>query len=150
MVEKNKFIFWQKWLTWANIMTIGVGLMVAFGGNTFFFEAHNHYTRDVFFGSEAFPEQTLMLKNWLFGIIGGTIVGFHVLMVMISEYAFKEQQKWAYHAMWYGLLSWFVIDSGVSFYYGAIHNIVLINLVALVLIGLPLVMTRGSFSNNEE
>mgnify|MGYP000901278662 CR=1 FL=1 len=150
MVEKNKFIFWQKWLTWANIMTIGVGLMVAFGGNTFFFEAHNHYTRDVFFGSEAFPEQTLMLKNWLFGIIGGTIVGFHVLMVMISEYAFKEQQKWAYHAMWYGLLSWFVIDSGVSFYYGAIHNIVLINLVALGLIGLPLVMTRGSFSNNEE
>ena len=150
MVEKNKFIFWQKWLTWANIMTIGVGLMVAFGGNTFFFEAHNHYTRDVFFGSEAFPEQTLMFKNWLFGIIGGTIVGFHVLMVMISEYAFKEQQKWAYHAMWYGLLSWFVIDSGVSFYYGAIHNIVLINLVALVLIGLPLVMTRGSFSNNEE
>lgn len=144
-MAKDKFIFWQKWLTWANIMTIGVGLLVAFAGNSFFFEVHNQYTQKVFFGSEVFSPQTLLFKNWLFGIIGGTIVGFHVLMVMISEYAFKQKQKWAYHAMWYGLLSWFVIDSSVSFYYGAIHNIILINIVALVLIGLPLVMTRSNF-----
>ena len=144
MVASGKFI-WQKWLTWANIMAIGAGLMVAFAGNSFFFEAHNHYTKAVFFGGEAFSDQILLFKNWLFGVIGGTIVGFHVLMVMISEYAFKQKQKWAYYAMWLGLLSWFAIDTGLSFYYGAIHNIVLINLVALVLIGLPLVMTRSDF-----
>ena len=44
------------------------------------------------------------------------------------------------------LLSWFVIDSGVSIYYSAIYNVVLINLVALMLIGLPLLMTRNEFA----
>jgi len=127
-------------------MTIVVGLLVAFAGNSLFFELHNAGTERVFFPEDGFNSQILQLKNWLFGIIGGTIVGFHVLMVFISENAFKQRQLWAYKAMWAGLLSWFVIDSGLSFYYGALHNIVIINLVALILIGLPLVMTWKEFS----
>ena len=82
---------------------------------------------------------------WLFGIIGGTIVGFHVLMIMISENSFKRKEPWSFRAMVYGLLSWFVVDSSISIYYGAIHNVVLINVVALLLIGLPLAMTRKEF-----
>lgn len=143
----SKFSFWQKWLTWANAITLGVGLIVAFAGNSFFFEAHNSYTERVFFEGKNMQGEVLQFKNWLFGIIGGTIVGFHLLMIMISENAFKKKEKWAYRALWAGLLSWFVIDSGISIYYGAIHNLVSINLVALFLIGLPLVMTRTAFSN---
>lgn len=145
-MDKEKFNFWQKWLTWANVMTIMVGLLVAFAGNSLFFSVHNSYTREVFFQGNSFPAEVLPFKNWLFGIIGGTIVGFHVLMVMISENAFKKREKWAYRAIWYGLLSWFMIDSGISIYYGAVHNLVLINLVALLLIGLPLLMTGRAFS----
>ena len=144
MTDK-KFHFWQKWLTYANIMTICVGLLCAFAGNSIFFELHNTGTKDVFFSGDEFTSEVLALKNWLFGIIGGTIVGFHVLMVFISENAFKKKERWAYRAMWFGMVSWFCIDSGISYYYGAIHNILLINLVALVLIGLPLVMTRKVF-----
>jgi len=145
-MDDRKFIFWQKWLTYANVMTVGVGLLVAFAGNSFFLEIHNEFTTLVFFNGQAFSSEVLQFKNWLFGIIGGTIVGFHVLMIMISENAFKKKEKWAYQALWYGLLSWFIIDSSISFYYHAIYNIVLINLVALVLIGLPLVITRKEFT----
>lgn len=141
MTDK-RFSFWQKWLTYANVMTIGVGLIVAFAGNSFFLEIHNTYSRQVFFDNQPFSTEVIAFKNWLFGIIGGTIVGFHVLMVMISEFAFKRKERWAYQALWYGLLSWFLVDSSVSFYYGALYNIVLINLVALTLIGIPLVATR--------
>ena len=148
--QSSKFSFWQRWLTYANVLTIIVGLLVAFAGNSIFFKAHNAFSSDVFFNSEAFSRDVLHFKNWLFGIIGGTIVGFHILMVMISEYAFKQKQRWAYRAMWYGLLSWFLIDSSISLYYGAIHNIVIINLVALVLIGIPLIMTRKDFSLSAE
>ncbi len=139
------FSFWQKFLTCANLLTVAVGFLVAFAGNSLFFDGHNSYTREVFFAGAEFSEEVLHLKNWLFGIIGGTIVGFHILMIMISENAFKKKEPWAYRAMWYGLLSWFVIDSGISLYYGAVHNVILINLVALFLIGLPLVMTRRYF-----
>ena len=141
----KKFHFWQKWLTYANVMTLIVGLLVAFAGNSIFFELHNDYTKAIFFAGEEFSPEILALKNWLFGIIGGTIVGFHLLMIYISENAFKDKAPWAYQAMWMGLLSWFVIDSSISVYYGAIHNLVLINLVALFLIGLPLIMTRKAF-----
>ena len=144
-VSPSKFLFWQKWLTWANVLTIGVGLLVAFAGNSIFFDVHNAGTERVFFPDMGFNPEVILLKNWLFGIIGGTIVGFHVLMVFISENAFKRREPWAYWAMWTGMISWFVIDSSISIYYGAVHNVVLINLVALVLIGLPLVMTRQAF-----
>jgi len=144
-MKESKFNFWQKWLTYANVLTIAVGLLVAFAGNSFFFDIHNDYTKEVFLNGNVFEPNILELKNWLFGIIGGTIVGFHILMVMISEHSFKRKEAWAYKAMWLGLLSWFLIDSGISIYYGAIHNVVLINIVALVLIGIPLVMTRRAF-----
>lgn len=68
-------------------------------------------------------------------------------MVMISENSFKKKEIWAYNAMWYGLLSWFIIDSGISIYYDAVHNVILINMVALILIGIPLIMTRKEFKN---
>lgn len=145
MDNKDRFGFWQKWLTWANIMTLIVGLLVAFAGNSIFFDLHNTCTSEVFFQGNDIEGNVLKFKNWLFGIIGGTIVGFHLLMIMISEYAFKNKEKWAYQALWYGLLSWFIIDSSISVYYGAIHNLVIINLVALFLIGLPLIMTRKAF-----
>lgn len=144
-MDDKKFSFWQKWLTYANVMTVGVGFLCAFAGNSIFFDAHNHYTKEVFFAGQEFSPEILALKNWLFGIIGGTIVGFHILMIFISEYAFKKREKWAYYAMWTGLISWFLIDSGISVYYGAIHNLVIINIVALVAIGVPLVATAKSF-----
>lgn len=129
-------------------MTIIVGLLAAFAGNSIFFELYNDYTNELFFEGAEMTEEVLRLKNWLFGIIGGTIVGFHVLMVMISENAYKRREPWAYQAMCLGMLSWFVIDSSITVYYGAIHNFVMINLVALFLIGLPLVMTRSAFKKS--
>ena len=144
-MKEHQFSFWQKWLTYANVLTVAVGLLVAFAGNSIFFELHNDYTKEVFFQTNEFHPDVLKFKNWLFGIIGGTIVGFHILMIMISENAFKKKEPWAYRAMWYGLISWFCIDSGISIYNGALYNVVLINLAALILIGIPLVMTRKEF-----
>jgi len=145
MSKASNFEFWQKWLTYANVMTVIVGLLAAFAGNSIFFEIHNDYTREVFIRGKAFTSEMLLLKNWLFGIIGGTIVGFHILMIFISENAFKRKEKWAYYAMWSGMISWFVIDSALSVFFGATHNVLLINAPALILIGLPLLMTRKYF-----
>lgn len=145
-MTEERFQFWRKWLTYANILTIGVGLLVAFAGNSFFFSVHNAGTEAVFFPEAGFSPEVLRLKNWLFGVIGGTIVGFHVLMVALAEHPIRRRERWAYRAMWLGLVSWFVIDTGISVFYGAIHNVLLINLVALCLIGLPLVMVRKEFS----
>lgn len=145
----RRFNFWQKFLTYANVLTVIVGFLFAFLGDSFVFDIYNNYTKDVFFNGDNFTPEVLQLKKWLFGIIGGMIVGFGIMMIQISENAFKDKEPWAYRTLWYGLLSWFLVDSIVSFYTGAIYNIVLINLFTLVAIGLPLVMTRAAFANPE-
>ena len=144
-MNETQFEFWRRWLVWVNVMIAGMGLCVAFAGDSILFQMHNDGTRSVFFGGQAFSPEVLRLKAWLFGIIGGTIVGFHVLMVFVAMYPLRGRARWAYHAFWASLLSWFCVDSGISAYYGAMHNILLINLVALVLIGLPLVMMHRAF-----
>jgi len=149
-MTRKQFAFWTNWLFWANVMTVGVGLLTALAGNSIFFEAHNAGTRAVFFDGAAWTSSTLSLKNWLFGIIGGTIVGFHVLMLFIIKNSFTKGERWSYWAIWAGLLSWFVIDSSITIYYGAYHNLYIINLVALVLIGLPLIMTYSYFKEKNK
>jgi uncharacterized BrkB/YihY/UPF0761 family membrane protein len=146
-MNDKKFQFWQRILTFTNLIAVFVGIITAFAGNSFFLGLHNTLTKEVFFNNSEFTNDVLNLKNWLFGIIGGTIVGFHILMIMISENAFKKKEKWAYYAMWFGLLSWFIIDSGVSFYYGAFHNLWIINIPALIMISIPLIVTRKEFIN---
>ena len=147
-MQKPSFQFWQKWLTWANVITLIVGLLAAFAGNSIFFSMHNATTEELFFQEIPLEGPILEFKNWLFGIIGATIIGFHTLMIMISENAFKKKERWSYYALWIGLLSWFVIDTSISAFYGAFHNIWMINLVAFVLIGLPLIMTGKDFKRN--
>ncbi len=148
MVDK-RFKFWQRMLTYSNILAVLVGLVTAFNGNSFVLEFHNAHTKQVFFDNSEFPVNILNFKNWLFGIIGGTIVGFHILMIMLSEFAIKNREKWAYHAMWFGLLSWFTIDSAISIYYKALHNLWIINIPALVMISLPLIAMRRYFTNSK-
>jgi len=143
----SRFLFWQRMLTFTNIIAVCVGLIVAFAGNSILLALHNSATKDLFFDNMELSINVLQFKNWLFGIIGGTIVGFHILMIMISENAFKKKEKWAYYAMWVGLLSWFIIDSSISFYYGALHNLWIINIPALIMISIPLIATRKEFFN---
>lgn len=141
----TKFNFWQKWLTFASCFMLLIGLLVAFLGNSFIFEAHNSYTQELFFNGEIIEGDMMKLKNWLFGIIGASIVGFASLLILISENSFKNKEAWAYKAIWIGILSWFLIDSGISIYYKAFYNVVIINIPALVMVGLPLIMTRKEF-----
>lgn len=131
------------------VITLIIGLLVAFFGNSFIFELHNSKTELVFFSGKQLDTNVLQLKNWLFGIIGATIAGFHLLVIMISENAFKLKQKWAYDAVLYSMVLWFTIDSSISIYYGALYNVLLINLPALFMICLPLVMTKRDFENND-
>jgi hypothetical protein len=46
-MTEARFQFWRKWLPWANVITIGMGLLVAFAGNAIFFVTHNAYSEQV-------------------------------------------------------------------------------------------------------
>jgi len=140
--RKMSFNFWQKCFTWGNVIAILIGLLVAFAGNSFFLELHNQGTRQLITNGDAFTPELIQLKNFLFGIIGGTIVGFHVILIFISENSLKNKEKWAWQACVAGLVCWFFIDSGCSFFYKAYHNLFLINIPAIIMLMIPLILIR--------
>ena len=139
MTTTSTFRFWINWLIIANVIALVIGLLVAFWGNGPFFAPHNANTQTQFLADAQHIEGVQHMKNWLFGIIGGTIVGFHILMIGMAHYALRKKEKWAYLFLWLGLLLWFVIDSSISIFYGAAYNVYLINIPAFVMIGLPLI-----------
>lgn len=139
------FKFWQQWLVYANLIFVIFGLLVAFAGDSLLFYFHNAESEALFFQGQALEGELLHFKKWLFGIIGGTMAGFHLLAYYIVKHPFAQKEKWAYNSLLYALILWFLVDSGISIYYGAYHNVYLVNLVALIGIGLPLWMTRNEF-----
>lgn len=145
MNSSKNFLFWKNWLLIANLITVLIGLFIAFAGNSILFEPHNQGTRDLFFGGNSISGEMLYLKNWLFGIIGATIAGFHLLVVFITHYAFAKKEKWARNAIASALALWFVVDSTLSIYYGAYYNLYWINIPCISLLSLPLIMTWGDF-----
>lgn len=144
-MTNQRFLFWQKWLTYANVIALIIGLFAAFCIDCFIFDIYNENIEAKFNNSNALPDDMNLMKKWLFGIIGGTIAGFQLLIIFISEHAFKKKEKWAWNAIFSAMLLWMIVDSGISIACGAWFNVWLINVPSFVLIMIPLIITRKVF-----
>lgn len=152
-MKNKKFIVWYRILLIANILTLVIGLLIAFASNSTVFDFYNQATSNFFNDGEPFSGSYLELKSWLFGIIGATMVGFNTLCLYILVFAFKKLQKWAWSAMLIGITSWFVIDSFISIQLGANYNVYWINIPAILSFYIPLLFTFKYFNvkqNNDE
>lgn len=141
----KNFPFWQKWLMYFNLMLVFFSIVIAFAGDSILFALHNAASEAAFFPKTGFTPEVLQFKKLLFAIIGGTLAGNHLLLYYVAKHPFAERKKWAWNAIAFSLLLWFVIDSGMSIYLGATYNVLMINIPALIGIGLPLLMTRKAF-----
>ena len=77
------------------------------------------------------------------GPLGGTIAGSYLMQAFVVAIPFKRRERWAWHAIAWSTLLWFALDSLVSAFHGAYFNIYLINLMPLVIFGIPLFATRS-------
>lgn len=141
----QRFLFWQKWLTYANVFALFIGLLAAFAIDSFVFDIYNHNIQIQYADGQPLSVDINQMKKWLFGIIGGTIAGFQLLIIFISENAFKQRERWAWTAIFSAMILWFVVDSAVSIACGAWFNVWLINLPSFTLILIPLIATRKVF-----
>jgi hypothetical protein len=76
---------------------------------------------------------------------GATTAAFFVLVHMIVRHAFPRREAWAYRAVVWAVLVWFVVDSGLSALHGAWFNIAIANVPCLLVLGVPLVYLRPYF-----
>jgi uncharacterized BrkB/YihY/UPF0761 family membrane protein len=142
-MSDGRFDFWRKWLLAVCFIVIAFGLIIALQSWIPPFSIFNDLVDDVFWqGGE--PAGLGQYRLWVYGVLGGTLAGWGVTLAYIVLNPFRRREKWSWNAIAAGLVVWFVIDTSLSAYTKAYFNVG-VNVVGIVLAGIPLLMTRKSF-----
>lgn len=144
MKEVKNFRFWFVWLLAASILNLIIGLVIAFFPGSFLFEHHTADLTDTFFDG-FMSSNAERVRQFFFGIIGGTIAGYFFLQTMIVLFPFRKRERWAWHAIFWAILVWFITDSLLSIIHGAFFNVWMINIPALLVTIIPLLFTYNKF-----
>jgi len=130
------------WLLYTSIFFTLFGVVVAVAPN---FPPLAVWTSAV--DSHFFPKgpepNAMALRAFMMAPLGGTIAACYLLQTLVVAYAFRRRERWAWHAVLWSTLLWFVVDSGMSVLHGAYFNVYLINIFPLIVFGIPLFATRS-------
>ncbi|VVC76982.1 hypothetical protein AQUSIP_23090 [Aquicella siphonis] len=143
------FSFWHKWIVTASFFMIFFGLsLVLFNQTPLFDMLFNRHINKVFWDENTMSPSLLLFQQWIYGTLGAVMAGWGVFMTVLSVHAFKNKDKWAWNGFMLGLLLWFATDTAVSLTFHVYLN-VLINIILLLLFGLPLIFTRNHFNSTQ-
>ncbi len=140
------FDCWCRWLLWASAFFVGFGVVAAIAPHSGLFDFWIGEIDNHFFAGEI-GASALAMRSFLMGPLGATIAGSYLLQVFVIAVPFRNREAWAWHAVVWATLLWIVVDSTMSAIAGAYFNIYLINLMPLVVFGIPLAATRSMLSS---
>jgi hypothetical protein len=139
------FSFWQKWLLVVGAGIAVFGILMALLSGTPLFDLFNRQIDPAFWGADAAGDSAKRFQQWIYGVWGATVAGWGIFVAFIARYPFAKKERWAWNCMVLGLLTWFVFDTALSLFYQVYFNVAF-NAVLLVLLMLPLVVTRREFA----
>lgn len=142
-----RFLLWQRWLVALGVIIVAFGVALAFLYSTPLFDIFRTQNDPVFWGAVELTGRTALFQQWIYGVLGATMAGWGVCIAFIAAVPFKRKEKWAWNCLAIAVSLWFVIDSFLSWRFGALFNVafnVLIFLAALV----PLLLSRKYFLTN--
>lgn len=125
------------------LMIIGGIILVLFSQlvNSYFLNAK---IDKVFFNDLIIDKNLDSLKNWYTGVTGAVMMGWGFAMLYVVNYPLRKKELWAWRSMFYPVLAWYILDSGISAYYGVLINVV-INTIFFLQIMAPLLFLRNNF-----
>lgn len=118
------FTFWQRWLQVVFGLFIVFGVVFAFFGTSSFLSPMTGPIFAAFWPSGPPSPETLRFAQFTFGIMGALTVGLGVFGWFITRFALAKGIKWAWVALFEGVVLWFLVDSAMSIYTGAWVNAV--------------------------
>ena len=146
----GSFIFWQRWLLVFAVLLILFGVGMVFFNTTSVFDAlFNDNINPAFWGSDGPDPTALRFQSWAYGLLGATIAGWGVIIFFLVKIPFAQREKWAWNAFFWGLLLWYVLDTGASIYYGVLFNAAFNTAIFLVAL-IPLLFTQGRMLEQSE
>jgi hypothetical protein len=142
-MSDGRFDFWRKWLLAVCAIVILFGLVMALLSWTPLFSIFNGLVDNVFWPGDK-PAAIDQYRLWVHGMLGATMAGWGITLAYIVLNPFAKREKWSWNAIAAGLAVWFFIDTFLSAYTGAWFNVG-VNVLLIVLAGIPLLMTWKSF-----
>jgi hypothetical protein len=137
----DRFAFWQRWLFTVSIGITAFGVFMAFFNRTEVFNIFNHQIDPVFWDDASVPETASQFQGWLYGVWGATVAGWGLMVAFLTHYPFRTRKIWAWNAIVFSLGVWYLLDTGISLFFGVIFNAGFNTLLALLLVP-PLGFTR--------
>lgn len=128
----------------------GVGVAVAFAGTGPMFAMWRTAAAGSFYGTETLPPEIAELVGLTLGILGGSIAGKWVAAWALARRYAQTGSPWMWRALVAGLLVWFAVDSGFSLGLDATFNVAMINLMPLVVFGIPLWLARPGRDDGDD
>ena len=139
------FSFWQKWLLAVGWLITLFGIAMVLISGTSLFDLFNRQIDPAFWGTNAVGDSARQFQQWIYGVWGATIAGWGIFLTYIVRYPFNKKERWAWSCIAYGLLTWFILDTWLSFSYKVYFNVAF-NTGLLFLVMLPVMFTRKDFS----
>jgi len=140
----KNFSFWQRWLLVISILILIGGASISLLSSTLIFNLFDQLIVPTFWHTKPISDEAMEFQKFIYAVLGATMAGWGVNMIFIAHIPFRNRELWAWNCMLVGSLTWFILDTGFSWYHQAYVNVVL-NTVLLILIGLPVVFTRKYF-----
>lgn len=141
----RSLIFWSRWLFIAGLLISAFGLLFAFFNGTALFRWMDDGINPAFWEGGTLPEGAVTsFKQWIYGVLGATVLGWGIFVVFIAACPFRKRESWAWSCVAAGISAWYVTDTGLSLYYGVIFNAAF-NTLFLAIVALPLFFTRRQF-----
>lgn len=144
MFSDKNFHFWVNYLKGISLFFAFMGVVWAIVGSFDPFGIYDHYFAQTFWGTATLPEDARIATRFLLGPFGATSAGYFILQYFIAKHAFAKRELWAYNAIIFAFLFWFVLDTAMCLYYGGYFNILMANVTSLVGM-LPVFFTRRYF-----
>jgi hypothetical protein len=139
------FAFWQRWLFVVGVLISVFGVLMALLSGTPIFDLFNRQIDPAFWGNNPVEANARTFQQWLYGVWGATIAGWGIFLAFIAHYPFRHKERWAWNCLVAGLTVWFILDTSLSINYRVYFN-ALFNTVLIILVALPLLVTRNDLS----
>ena len=139
------FKFWQKWLFVSGIIVSIFGIFMVLNINS---EGFNSQIDPVFWGKEIPSIQVRNFQQWIYGVLGSTMVGWGIFIAFIAAIPFKKKEKWSRNCLIIGILSWYILDIFISLKANVEFNAVANTILAIILLT-PICFTFTKFKKDE-
>ena len=140
-MSEHIFRRWQRALVIVSAAFALLGVLTALWPFGPLFALRNAAIAETFFGGVWSPAGEAY-HRFASGPLGGTMAGYFVLQTVIAAIPFGRRERWAWHAILWGMVTWFAIDSAVSLAHGAAFNVWMVNLPAMLVVGVILYATH--------